>query len=55
MFSGDVRQLDTLKGKLKDELRASIVLNPIVELHEPGSLPVSEGKAKRVLDTRPKD
>jgi phenylacetate-CoA ligase len=55
MFSGDVRQLDTLKGKLKDELRASIVISPIVELHEPGSLPVSEGKAKRVLDTRPKD
>jgi phenylacetate-CoA ligase len=55
MFSGDVRQLDALKGKLRDELRASIVLNPVVELHEPGSLPVSEGKAKRVLDTRPKD
>ncbi len=55
MFSGDVRQLDALKGKLRDELRASIVVNPMVELHEPGSLPVSEGKAKRVLDTRPKD
>jgi len=26
-----------------------------VELHEPGSLPVSEGKAKRVVDERPKD
>jgi phenylacetate-CoA ligase len=55
LFSGDVRQLDALKGKLKDELRATIVINPVVELHEPGSLPVSEGKAKRVLDTRPKE
>jgi phenylacetate-CoA ligase len=55
MFSGDVRQLDALKGKLKDELRATIVINPVVELHEPGSLPVSEGKAKRVLDNRPKE
>jgi phenylacetate-CoA ligase len=55
MFSGDVRQLDMLKTRLKDQLKATIVINPVVELHEPGSLPVSEGKAKRVLDTRPKD
>jgi phenylacetate-CoA ligase len=26
-----------------------------VELHESGILPVSEGKAKRVQDNRPKD
>ena len=25
------------------------------ELHEPGALPVYEGKAKRVIDDRPKD
>jgi len=55
MFSGDVRQLDALKGKLKDELRASIVISPVVELHEPGALPVSEGKAKRVIDARPRE
>lgn len=54
MFMGDARQLDGLKGKIKDDLRASIVINPIVELHEPGFLPISEGKAKRVLDLRPK-
>ncbi|MCX5635351.1 MAG: phenylacetate--CoA ligase [Planctomycetota bacterium] len=54
MFQGDARQLDGLKGKIKDDLRASIVINPIVELHEPGFLPISEGKAKRVLDLRPK-
>ena len=54
MFTGDLKQLDALKGKIKDELRASIVLNPVVELHEPGSLPVFEGKAQRVVDQRPK-
>ena len=54
MFKGDLSQLDNLKQKIKDNLRASIVLNPIVELHEPGSLPISEGKAKRVVDLRQK-
>jgi len=54
MFTGDLRQLDVLKAKIKNELRASIIINPIVELHEPGSLPVFEGKAQRVVDLRPK-
>ncbi|MCM8784314.1 MAG: phenylacetate--CoA ligase [Candidatus Omnitrophica bacterium] len=54
LFQGDVRQLDYLKEKIKDNLRSAIIVNPIVELHEPGSLPVSEGKAKRVVDSRVK-
>ena len=54
MFTGDLTELDRLKSKISDELRASIVLHPAIELHEPGSLPVSEGKAKRVIDNRPK-
>jgi len=54
MFTGDLSELDRLKSKIADELRASIVLHPAIELHEPGSLPVSEGKAKRVIDNRPK-
>ena len=54
MFTGDLKQLDVLKAKIKDELRASIVINPVVELHEPGALPVFEGKAQRVVDLRPK-
>ncbi|HTY45905.1 MAG TPA: phenylacetate--CoA ligase [Patescibacteria group bacterium] len=54
MFTGDLSALDALKEKIKDELRASIVINPAVELHEPGSLPVFEGKAQRVVDSRPK-
>jgi phenylacetate-CoA ligase len=52
LFSGDISQIDALKHRIKDELRASIVISPVVELHEPGSLPVFEGKAKRVVDAR---
>lgn len=54
MFTGDLNALDSLKHKIKDELKASIIINPVVELHEPGSLPVFEGKAKRVVDLRKK-
>jgi phenylacetate-CoA ligase len=52
LFHGDLIELDLLKDTLTDELRASITIRPHVELHEPGSLPVYEGKAKRVIDTR---
>ena len=54
MFKGEVTQLDALRSKIKEELRASIVIRPVVQLHEPGFLPVSEGKAVRVVDNRPK-
>ena len=54
MFTGDLSALDALKGKIKDKLRASITINAQIELHEPGALPVFEGKAKRVVDEREK-
>ncbi|MCK9595021.1 MAG: phenylacetate--CoA ligase [Candidatus Omnitrophica bacterium] len=54
MFKGDLSEIDGLKAKIRDDLRASIVIHPVVELHEPGSLPVFEGKAKRVVDNRTK-
>jgi len=54
MFTGDLGTLDALKGKIKDKLKASITINAHIELHEPGSLPVFEGKAKRVVDEREK-
>ncbi|HDL09755.1 MAG TPA: phenylacetate--CoA ligase, partial [Candidatus Omnitrophica bacterium] len=43
-----------LKERIRGDLKASIVINPIVELLEPGSLPPWEGKAKRVVDLREK-
>ena len=52
LFKGELSQLDNLKKKLTDEIHSSIIVKPIVELHEPGSLPVSEGKAVRVIDER---
>jgi phenylacetate-CoA ligase len=55
LFLGDIAKLEALRGRIVDELRSSITIAPLVELHEPGSLPVSEGKAKRVVDERPKD
>ena len=53
LFTGEVAQLEALKRKIVAELKATIVITPAVDLHEPGSLPVFEGKAKRVLDSRP--
>jgi phenylacetate-CoA ligase len=52
LFKGDLSEIDSLKARIIDELRASIIIHPVVELHEPGSLPVFEGKAKRVVDNR---
>jgi len=54
MFLGEAKQIDALKSKIGDELKASITIKPAIELHEHGSLPVSEGKAVRVVDTREK-
>ncbi len=54
MFLGEAKQIDNLKAKIADELKASITIKPAIELHEPGALPAFEGKAVRVVDTRPK-
>lgn len=54
MFLGEAKQIDNLKSKIGDELKASITIKPAIELHEHGSLPAFEGKAVRVVDTREK-
>lgn len=54
LFAGELSDLEKLKAKICDQLRATIVIKPIVELHEPGSLPAFELKAKRVVDLREK-
>ncbi|HHW76657.1 MAG TPA: phenylacetate--CoA ligase [Xanthomonadaceae bacterium] len=53
LFTGDPRALDDLRDRIGELLRSAILVKPTVELHEPGSLPVSEGKARRVVDLRP--
>jgi len=51
-FRGTLADLESLKGRVAAELRAEIGITPTVTLVEPSSLPVSEGKAKRVYDLR---
>jgi phenylacetate-CoA ligase len=55
IFMDDTRPLNALRDKIRATIQASITINPRVELHEGGALPVSEGKAKRVMDNRPRD
>jgi phenylacetate-CoA ligase len=52
LFQGDIKALKRLNKDIVEKLRALIVINPRVEFMEPGSLPPSEGKAKRVIDNR---
>lgn len=52
VLTDDTRDLYALKARLGDALKASISINPTVEFHEPGQLPVQEGKAIRVVDER---
>ena len=51
-FEGQVEQLMKLQNHLAEKLRAEILVKPQVQFLPPGSLPVSEGKAKRVIDNR---
>ncbi|MCL2318823.1 MAG: phenylacetate--CoA ligase [Treponema sp.] len=55
IFMDDTRPLNALREKIRATLQSMITINPKVELHESGALPVSEGKAVRVQDKRPKD
>ena len=52
MFSDDTRDLNALRRRVIESLKSSIIITPILEFHEPGFLPVQEGKAKRVFDMR---
>lgn len=52
MFHGDLKELNRLKKKITEAVRSTIIVNPRVELLEPGSLPPSMGKAIRVIDNR---
>lgn len=52
VFQGTLSELEKLQRKIIVELRAELSLTPEVKLVESASLPVSEGKAKRVYDFR---
>jgi phenylacetate-CoA ligase len=52
LFDGKVEHLVSLRQTLIEKLKAEILVTPKIELAEPGTLPISEGKAKRVIDKR---
>ena len=51
-FDGEVGHLTLLQNQVAERLRAEIWIRPKVDLVASGSLPVTEGKAKRVIDRR---
>jgi len=51
-FVEDMRVLRSLQDKIARRLRDEILITPRVDLVQRGSLPLSEGKAKRVQDER---
>jgi phenylacetate-CoA ligase len=51
-FDGQVEHLVHLQAQIGDRLRTELLVKPRVELVPPGTLPVSEGKAQRVIDHR---
>ena len=54
-FTGSLEAMDAIRKKVIDALKTELGVNPRVELVAPNSLPVNEGKAKRVFDLREKD
>ena len=51
-FSDNIRALEALRKKVFTAVKQIIGLSPKITLVEPGSLPRSEGKIKRVIDNR---
>jgi phenylacetate-CoA ligase len=51
-FDGQLEHVVALQNEIGALLRAEILTKPKVDLVAPGTLPVSEGKAKRVIDNR---
>jgi len=53
LFDGWMDDLRAFERRVTEELRSALLVRPRVKLVEPGSLPRSEGKARRVIDHRP--
>jgi phenylacetate-CoA ligase len=51
-FKEDLKYLTGLRKRLTEALKSELLVTPIVELVEPNTLPVSEGKALRIVDRR---
>ena len=53
IFDGWMDDLRDFERRVTEELRSALLVRPKVKLVEPGTLPRTEGKAKRVVDERP--
>jgi phenylacetate-CoA ligase len=51
-FDGSIETIRTQRAELQKELREQVGFTVGVEIVEPGSLPASDGKARRVIDER---
>jgi phenylacetate-CoA ligase len=54
-FSGKFKELEELEIKLKNKIHKALSVSAKVKLLEPKSIERTEGKAKRVIDLRPKE
>ena len=52
MFSDEVRRMETLEHRIKEELASVLSVSATVRLVAPKTIERSEGKAKRVIDNR---
>jgi phenylacetate-CoA ligase len=51
-FQDNVAMLESLKSRIHERLKNTLMISAQVELVEPGTLPRFESKAKRVVDKR---
>jgi phenylacetate-CoA ligase len=51
-FSDEIRELETLKKKIKNKIQSVLGISVDVKLVEPKTIERTEGKAKRVIDKR---
>ena len=52
LIGDTVRDLEALSARIAGQLASDVLISCQVKLCQPGSLPRSEGKAKRVIDLR---
>ena len=52
MFSDTIRSIEELEKKIAGDMHTVLGIKAKIRLVEPNSIPRSEGKAKRVIDTR---
>ncbi len=52
VFSDEMRKMEALQKKVKDEMEGTLGIGARIKLVEPKSLARTEGKAKRVIDRR---